>query len=52
MPCTATRSPARAPGIAQRVENRDAGAEQRRGIGGGEIVGIAATASAGEIMYS
>ncbi len=39
MPCTATRSPARASGMAQRVEYGNAGAQQRRGFVGRKIVG-------------
>ena len=39
MPRTATRSPARRAALAQRVERGDAGAEQRRGVLRGQIVG-------------
>ena len=41
MPCTATRSPGRAPLCAQRIEGGDSGAEQRRGVGVRKTVGIA-----------
>ena len=38
MPRTATRSPARAPRVAQRVERRDARAHERRGLDRRETV--------------